>query len=197
MRPRRIRPFITALFLCFFALPTLTAGCAITQFGTRTHLVLDHNKKSFSNKIPRLTEADVPAVSLITRCNYFVTYSFMISPVIPLPPIIPFWDHTPEGWTSNLITITLTNPKFDHEQFSILLITDRGTSFYPSLRVIHLYDGKTELEYDIKDCKKLENATIKFRGLLFDGQPISIDPLKTHFKDHYGFKVWSFPGRGS
>lgn len=159
------------------------AGCAASMFGKEREVGYESMGRSLDSKLPVLLESEQRRVYLESNCGGGYIITGMLSPIIPLPPVIPVW---------------FLNS--DRSQFDLLL---RGEGFsYVDPKIVVTLNGQQvgsrvvgtfgagdviRLSFESAPCLQLNGATLAFSGPMYDGKTIEI-PAVTVFVKEGGYK---------
>jgi hypothetical protein len=67
------------------------SGCAITAYGPELNTSFTYRDQTIQSHSQDIFPEAKTAALVSTSCSGFIPYTVMVSPIIPLPPIIPVW----------------------------------------------------------------------------------------------------------
>lgn len=188
----------TALIILYFSLAILNTGCAVTYMKNEYQASYMVNGEMFDEGgVPNLHQHDGKSISMSTNCgsdrDRDHVYSFMMSPIIPLPPVIPI----------------LVFPEYSRISLGLhgegFTVTDPTISIAYKGRVFEM-KGAYERPYSKTDiawiywhnpnglsCMELDNSTMSFSGIHYNGEMLKLNPVKINVKDmglNIGFEYY-------
>ncbi len=178
---------LSALLLILIFINT---GCAVSYLKNEYQASYTVDKKIFNEgEVITLFKDGESAIFIGTNCGDDLTYSVMMFPIVPLPPILP------------------TTSTLDKYQIVLQL---HGEDFTLSTPKMIIYQNGHTIELDMThkvlnsewihwrplnnvSCLKLNNAIIKFSGILYKGKKIELQPIQINIKDRglsFGFEYY-------
>lgn len=182
MASLKIRATLTALIF------STLCGCAVSATGIDERIALGLSSPIVDDDKFVTEISAYPPVGAHVSCNSKRGQGFMISPLVPLPPLIPF----PDEVKAVVVYLYLKDPaiSYDPTQFGI-----RKGSLEMRVRSSKMiqipmkedrssgWKGSTALfELETTDCKDLDGSVFQFGAITFEGKAFPVPRLHAEYK---------------
>lgn len=145
-------------------------GCASTTFGKHREASIVTPSGVYGAGLSDYYYYSGHSVSLHTNCGSDFPITFMLSPVIPLPPIIPVWFLGP---SKSEFTLTLTGGGFSYS--GAKMNYSRGTTtLSSSVKTMWNSPSVTKLTFEGDKCLEMSGTNVSFEGLTINGERIEL-----------------------
>ena len=164
----------------------LSSGCAISQYGPELNTSLTYRDKTFQRPIIEdLYPEEDGLVVVSTSCAGLIPYTVMMSPIIPLPPIIPTW-----FWKSKASVTVRLDTREDQDIGSYYLSVKQklGLEYTLSPPAKQKTDMYTYLTFTLPStCLDIDGTEIRLHGISVHGQPKISEPIRININPRNEF----------
>ena len=157
---------------------SMISGCAVSVFGKNNTYKLNSDVKNARNDKLVLVKNSDYTISLSSNCDRPTLYTAMLSPVLPLPPIIPVW-YFDNKETSKIILV-LEGEEFQYYSIKVTL-SKNGNITHAKLNYYHTEWTPMQIHFDVPQCAFLDNTIIKIEGLYYKNKLLKLAPIKMEY----------------
>ncbi len=164
-------------------------GCALTVYGPELNTSFTYRDQTIQGQgfIKDIFPEAMSNVSVLTHCSGLIPYTMMMSPIIPLPPIIPMWFARPEP--DVILQIDTTRS----EDIGCYLTVKQGNQEYevfPHRKIASDNLHLVLLHFKLRGaCLDINGTEIRVHGIRVRGQPTISEPIRINInpRNEFGF----------
>lgn len=164
--------------LCFVLMSLFLTGCAATSFSKKNDVSLVTDSGIYKAYIPNYFAKNDRRIALHTDCGFPTPIMWMLSPIIPLPPIIPVWFLASD---ISHFDLTLEGDGFTYKDPEMKVVIE-GRRI--DSHVSHTWgNGKLiKLSFESSSCRDINSAELTFTGIHLDDQPVHLPVVNVDVK---------------